>query len=158
VDARGPPSRRGRVLSAHGDGWPEGVFVPGSDLWRGAHLALEDALVPPEALDRAVPLGGRCYDPRLLWQTEVFWLHQRTRLDLTSLTDDVAVEILTWLRRHAVLLHREAVRDEETGTSTALRWALDVVGVSAAVDVDPWEWLEGTPLVRWLATRTGAPG
>jgi len=134
------------------------VFVPGSDLWRGAHLALEDAVVPSEALDRAVPLGGRCYDPRLLWQTEVFWLHQRTRLDLTVLTDDVAVELLAWLRRHAVLLHREAVRDEKTGTSTALRWALDVVGVLAVVDVDPWEWLEGTPLVRWLTTRTGASG
>ena len=134
------------------------MFVPGSDAWRGAHLALGDALVPPEALDLAVALGGRCYDPRLLWQTDVFWTHQRTRLDLTTITDDEAAALLGWLRRHAVLLHREAVRDEETGTSTALRWALDMAGVPAAVDVDPWEWLEATPLVRWLATRTGAAG
>ncbi len=143
MDAGRPAPRRGTVLSAYEEGWPEGVFIPGSDQWRGAHHAMEDAVVPPEDLDRAVPVGGRCYDPRLLWQTDVFWTHQRTRLDLASLADEGAVELLAWLRRHTVLLHREAVRDEETGTSTALRWALDVVGVPPTVDVDPWDWLEG---------------
>ena len=134
------------------------MFVPGSDAWRGAHHALEDALLPTEDLDRAVPVGGRFYDPRLLWQTDVFWVHQRTRLDLAHLNDDGAAELLDWLRRHTVLLHREAVRDEESGTSTALRWALDEVGVTPTVDVDPWEWLEATPLVRWLAARAGGAG
>lgn len=129
------------------------MFVPGSDLWRGAHHALEDALLPPEDLDRAVPVGSRFYDPRLLWQTDGLTVHQRTRLDLAHLSDEGAVDLLDWLRRHTVLLHREAVRDEETGTSTALRWALDEVDVPATVDVDPWEWLESTPLVRWLGAR-----
>ena len=109
--------------------------------------------MPPEDLDRAVPVGSRFYDPRPLWQTDVFWVHQRTRLDLTHIGDDGATELLDWLRRHTVLLHREAVRDEETGTSTALRWALDTVGVPATVELDPWEWLEGTPLVWWLTAR-----
>ena len=134
------------------------MFVPGSDLWRGAHLALEDALIPLEDLDRAVPVGSRFYDPRLLWQTDVFWVHQRTRLDLAHLSNDGAVELLDWLRRHTVLLHREAVRDDENSTSTALRWALDTVGVPATEEVDPWEWLEATPLVRWLAVRAGGVG
>ena len=132
------------------------MFIPGSDQWRGAHHALEDALLPPEDLDRAVPIGGRFYDPRLLWQTETFWVHQRTRLDLAGLSDDGAAELLDWLRRHTVLLHREAVRDDESGTSTALRCALGEVGVTPTVDVDPWEWLESTPLVRWLVTRLAA--
>lgn len=131
------------------------MFVPGSDQWRGAHHALGDALLPSEDLDRAVPPGGRFYDPRLLWQTDVFWLHQRTRLELAHLSDDGAAELLDWLRRHTVLLHREAVRDEETGTSTALRWALDEVGVTPTVDVGPWEWQEATPLLRWLAAQAG---
>lgn len=154
MDARRAAPRTGEaVLSAYDEGWPEGVFVPGSDQWRGAHHALEDAVVPADALDVAVPLGGRFYDPRLLWQTDVFWIHQRTRLDLTSLTEDQAVELLGWLRRHTVLLHREAVRDEDTGTSTAVRWALAQVGVPAIADLDPWEWLEATPLLRWLSAR-----
>ena len=45
-------------------------------------MAVEDALVKDEVLDAAVPLDGRWPEPRLLWQTGVFHLRDRTCVDL----------------------------------------------------------------------------
>ena len=46
-----------------GQQWGGGGFLPYGAAWRGAALALEDALVEPEVLDRLVPLNVRWAEP-----------------------------------------------------------------------------------------------
>ncbi len=142
---------------AHRDtGHDEGEPNPYGDAWHGCVLALEDALIDPDLLDRVVPLDGRWPDPRLLDRTDVFYLRDRTRLhpqrfDAETagwLLDDLHVDLPDW--------HSAAVFDEEATTGSLTRAALAALGVLAVRDLDPQTWLESTVLLRFLAGRVAA--
>lgn len=137
--------------SSEGWGWPQGVFVPYGDAWRGAALALEDALVEPGVLDRLVPLDVRWAEPRLLQQTETFWVHHRRQVDVRALRPDGERRLLQHLVSRAEALHAQADLDQVHTTGTALRWALREAGVPFVADVEAEPWVRSTPLGRRLA-------
>ena len=118
-------------------------------------MAVEDALVKDEVLDVVMPLDGRWPEPRLLWQTEVFHLRDRTTVDLTAPCAGELEWLLEHLRDNVSLWHAAASRDEERTTSSAARWALWETGVATIGATDPTVWLESTLLVRWLARSSG---
>lgn len=118
-------------------------------------LAVEDALVKDDVLDAVVPLDGRWPEPRLLWQTDVFHLRDRTCLDLARACEGELEWVLEHLRDDAGMWHAAAARDEERTTSSAARWAMRETGVATVEETDPGVWLESTLLVRWLVSNTG---
>jgi len=132
--------------------WGDGVFLPYGDAWRGAALALEDALVEPGVLDRLVPLHARWAEPRLLEQTSTYWVHHRRQVNVTALRPDGARRLLRHLLSRAVALHEQAVLDEVHTTGTAVRWAWREAGVPTVAEFEPASWLLGTPLARRLGS------
>lgn len=120
-------------------------------------VASRDQLITPEALDLAVPLDGRWPEPRLLDQTDVFYLRDRTELPLDELDADDCATLLRLIRSDTALWHRAAVIHEDHTTSTALRWAYEQAGVPTAEALAPDEWLDQTRLVRWLTARAAPP-
>lgn len=116
-------------------------------------VALTDMRMPPDMLDEALPLDGRWPEPRVLWQDEVFFLPDRSRLDVRALDPGDAAELLEALVESALGWHAAAARDERLTTSSGLRRALAAVGVPLVEDLDPLVWLESTALVRTLRAR-----
>lgn len=106
-------------------------------------------------LDRVLPLDGRWPEPRQLWQTAVFYGRDRSCLDLAAATSGDLVLLLRHLREQAETWHAAAACDEDSTTSSAVRWAMRETGVLLIPDLDPGVWLECTLLVRWLASGTG---
>lgn len=131
--------------------WGDGVFLPYGDAWRGAALALEDALVEPGVLDRLVPLHVRWAEPRLLQQTSTYWVHHRRQVDVDALRPDGARRLLRHLVGRAGALYEQAVLDEMHTTSTAVRWARREAGMPSVAEVEALPWLRSTPLARYLA-------
>jgi len=128
------------------------------DAWHGSVLALEDALIDPDLLDRVVPLDGRWPGPRLLDRTDVFYPRDRTRLDPQRFDAETAAWLLDELHTDLADWHAAAVFDEEATTGSLTRAALAALGVPAVRDLDPPAWLESTVLVRFLAERAvGGP-
>lgn len=129
--------------------------VPYGPSYMESLMAVEDALVTDEVLDAVVPLDGRWAEPRLLWQTNVFHLRDRTVVDLARPVQGELERLLEHLRDAAVTWHAAASRDEERTTCSAARWAMREVVVPLVADSDPVAWPERTLLVRWLASHTG---
>ena len=116
----------------------------------GALGAVSDAVLTADALDRAVPLGERWPEPRIVDQDAVLHLRDRTAVYLSALGPRDAARLLEHVLGLAAVLHEAAVCDEELTTSTALRWAMEQAGVPAVSDLDPVVWLESSVLVRAL--------
>jgi hypothetical protein len=123
----------------------------------GALGAVSDAVLTADALDRAVPLGERWPEPRIVDQDVVVHLWDRTAVYLSVLGPDDAARLLEHVLGLAAELHEAAVCDEELTTSTALRWAMEQAAVPAVADLDPIVWLEASVLVRALRARSGGP-
>lgn len=117
-------------------------------------MRLDDALLPEEVLDR-LGLDDRWPEPRTLNQTAVFYLRDRTRVDVADLGPAEACWLLELLLRLVEPLHGQAACDDESTTSSALEWALDETGVEPVHALDPSVWLESTELVRELRRRVG---
>lgn len=118
--------------------------------------AITDEQVKDTALDLLVPdLDGRWPEPRALWQDEVFFLRDRTRIDVAALAPVDAGWLLSVLEELGPALHAAAARDEALTTSSGLRRAMAAAGVPAVADLDPLEWLAGTVLVRRLVALRG---
>lgn len=117
-------------------------------------MRLDDALVLPAALDR-LGLDDRWSEPRALDQTAVFFLRDRTRVDVADLGPAEACWVLELLVRLAGPLHEQAACDDESTTSSALEWALDELGVEPVHVVAPPVWLESTEMVRRLRWSPG---
>jgi len=137
--------------AAHGEGERD-LYADG---WHGSVLALEDALIDPDLLDRVVPLDGRWPEPRLLDRTDVFYLRDRTRLHPRGFDAETAAWLLYELHVDLPDWHAAAVFDEEATTGSLARAALAALGVPTVRDLDPRAWLESTVLVRFLAGRAG---
>ena len=104
-------------------------------------------------MDTVVGLGQRWPEPSALHQTEVFFLEDRTEIELEHLDADLARDLLDLLTIYADPLHETACRDEQATSSSAVRWLLDGLGVPPVACHDPTVWLESTDLVRWLRRR-----
>jgi len=143
--------RDGQADAHHGERGPD----PYGDAWAGPVLALEDALIDPDLLDRVVPLDGRWPEPRLLDRTDVFYLRDRTRLHPQSFDAETAAWLRAELHTDMPDWHAAAVFDEEATTGSLTRAALAALGVPVVRDLDPQAWLESTVLVRFLTGRAG---
>lgn len=158
---------RGPVLSAENDGRCDGddedrrrheeeddshseAFGPG---YVDSLMAVGDAVVTSDVLDRVVDLADRWPEPRVLQQRDVFFLRDRTPVRVSGLGREDALGLLLHVRGLATVLHEAAARDEMLTTSTAMRWAMAQAGVPRIADLDPPAWLESTELVRCLAER-----
>ena len=119
-------------------------------------MALSDATVGDGLLDVLLPLDGRFPEPRALDQDVVFFLHDRTRVDVAGLDAGDAGRLLALLRGLAPGLHARACADEALTMSTGLRRALAHAGVPLVAQTDPLVWLGSTLLVRAVARRAGA--
>lgn len=122
--------------------------------WVVQGLAVDDAVLTDRALERVVGLGQRWPEPRALHQTDVFYMEDRTPLDLHLFDAGHATELLRLLVLMVDELHHAAWRDEQATQSSALRWLLDGLDVPPIAAHDPVVWLESTVLVRWLRSRT----
>ena len=157
--------RRGAVLSAENDGGCDGddedrrrheqeddsragAFGPG---YIDSLMAVGDAVVGPDVLDRVLDLADRWPEPRVLDQTSVFFLRDRTPVPVDGMGSEDARRLLAHVRGLAMVLHEAAARDEEITTSTAMRWAMAQACVPSVAELDPLAWLESTALVRHLA-------
>ncbi len=125
--------------------------------------ATRDAVLTRDALDAAVGLDQRWPEPRLLDQTDVFYLWDRTRMDLDGLAQRDLAWLLGYLRENAAAWHAAAVADERHTTSTALRWALEQAGVPLVESLDERDWLRapGSCARSWSGPQSprswGAP-
>ena len=117
-------------------------------------MCLDDALLPAVARDR-LGLDGRWPEPRALDQADVFFLLDRTRVDVADLGQVECCWLLELLFRLVVPLHEQAACDDESTTSSALEWALDELGVLPVHAFGPAVWLESIGLVRALRVRVG---
>lgn len=117
-------------------------------------MCLDDALLPAVMLDR-LGLDGRWPEPRALDQADVFFLHDRTRVDVADLGQAECCWLLELLLRLVVPLHEQAACDDESTTSSALEWALDELGVLPVHALGPAVWLASTELARALRVRVG---
>lgn len=118
-------------------------------------LALSDATVGDDLLGALLPLDGRWPEPRALDQDAVFFLADRTRVDVAGLDAEDAVRLLGHLRDLAPALHGRACADEALTVSSGLRRAMAHAGVALVSETDPLVWLEASVLVRALR-RLGA--
>lgn|GEM_PF-4842544 len=136
---------------------PDGAAGDGnySDGWTRSMLAFDDALVDPDRLDLVLPLDGRWPEPRLLEQTGVFYLRDRTRLHPRAFDPETAAWLLDDLHVDLPDWHAAAAFHEETTASSVTRDALAALGVLSVRVTDPQAWLESTVLFRFLKAVSG---
>lgn len=123
-------------------------------------VAVQDAQVKEDSLELLVPdLSARWPEPRLLWQTEVWFTRHRTRVPLDGLDADGARRLLATIEAMAERLHAVAALDESLTASSGLRRAMAHLGVPLVADLAASAWLESTLLVRSLrAVVAGGDG
>ncbi len=136
---------------AHEGAWQE---VHGHGYVRNL-TALHDQVLTEQALDAAVPLGGRWPDPRVLRQTDWWWMPDGERLELSRFGPADAAWLLRWLRDLAPRLHGRAAVDEDLTTPSAVLRAMEAAGVHGVEQVEPVAWVDGSPLARRLAALAG---
>ena len=132
---------------------PHAAYGPG---WTRSVLSFEDALIDPDLLDHVLPLDGRWPEPRLLGQTHLFFLRDRTRLATRLFDAETAEWLMDELHTDLPDWHAAATFHEGTTTPSTARDVLAALGVPAIRDIDPQTWLESTVLFRWLSTRASA--
>ena len=120
------------------------------ETWAGDVLALEDYLIDPDLLDQIVPLDGRWPESRLLDQTAVFYLRDRTRLQPLLFDRATADWLLDELHTDLPDWHAAAAWHEEATSGSLTRAALTTLGIRPVRYLDPQAWLESTVLFRYL--------
>lgn len=133
---------------------PGGPHLLYSQGWHASVRDIDDAPVDPGVLGRVVPLDGRWPEPRLLQQTAVFYLRDRTRLHPAGFDAETAAWLLDELHTDLPDWHAAAAFDEEATMSSVTRDALAALGVPAIRDLNPQAWLESTVLFRFLDLRS----